>query len=159
VKALVTQKIDWIDQAPIHIQGTGSSSASPDAVFAVLADHERWPEWFPNVKKVEIIGPASGVGARRRVHVPGMVVEEEFIVWEPGERWSFTGTAAKPAAFRSLIEDCQLTARPDGGTDMSYTMHIGASALLRPLIKAGAGTLRKSISQAMANLGQRAAAG
>lgn len=158
MKPLQTQPLSWIDQAPIHLSATRSTKASPEAVFAELADHERWPEWFPNVKHVEVIGPAEGVGAKRRVEVPGMVVEEEFIAWDPGVRWAFTGTAAKPALFTSLIEDCQLTARADGGTDVTYTMHIGTSALRRPLVQLTGGRIRRSIGQAMENLAKRAEA-
>ena len=50
---LVPRSLDWIDEAPIHIEARATSTAAPDAVFAVLADHERWPEWFPNVRSVE----------------------------------------------------------------------------------------------------------
>jgi uncharacterized protein YndB with AHSA1/START domain len=158
VKALVTKQIDWIDQAPIRVQGSGSSSAPPEAVFAVLADHERWPEWFPRVTKAEVLGVGEGVGARRKVSVPGMAVEEEFIVWEPGTRFSFTATSARPALFRSLVEDCRLTARGDGGTDMTYTMYIDAPAVVRTLLRLMGRALRANNTKAMANLGRRAAA-
>jgi uncharacterized protein YndB with AHSA1/START domain len=156
VKPLVTRPISWIDQAAVSARGTGTTSASPSEVFAVLADHERWPEWFGNVKKVEVLGPATGVGARRRVTVPGLVVDEEFIVWDEGERWSFTATAARPALFSSLVEDCVLTARPDGGTDISYTMYFQPKALAAPFMKLGAGMLRKTIDSAMRGLAARA---
>ncbi len=33
--------LDWIDQAPFSFLGSAMTKASPDAVFAVLADHER----------------------------------------------------------------------------------------------------------------------
>ena len=155
---LVKQTIDWIDTAPIRIEGRAESSASPDAVFAVLADHERWPEWFPSVREVTVLGPASGVGARRRVKVPGGTVEEEFIVWDPGSRWSFTGLTAKPRFTKSLVEDCRLEPLDNGGTAISYTMYLDPPAALRPVVKATAGGIRKNIGRAMANLAERAAA-
>lgn len=149
---LVPRSLDWIDEAPLHIEARATSSAAPEAVFAVLADHERWPEWFPSVRRVTVIGPASGVGARRRVAVPGATVDEEFIVWEPGVRWTFTGIAAKPRFTRSLVEDCRLEALPDGGTAISYTMHLDPPPLVRPLLKAAVGRLRANNERAMANL-------
>lgn len=152
------QRLEWIEQAPVSALGRAVSSASPDAVFAVLADHVRWPEWFPGVKKVEVIGPAAGVGARRRVHIPGAVVEEEFIAWEPGVRWSFTGTAGKPRFARSLVEDCQLEATPDGGTAISYGMHLAPGPLLAPFARVAAGSLRKNLAKAMQQLAARAEA-
>ena len=156
MKALVPQTIDWIHHAPVSARGTATSSASPQAVFAVLADHERWPEWFGNVKKVEVLGPAAGVGARRRVTVPGLVVDEEFIVWDEGTRWAFTGTAARPAIFRSLVEDCVLTARPDGGTDITYTMHFQPGRLTGPVMGLAARVLSRTIDAAMRGLAARA---
>jgi hypothetical protein len=158
VKALVTQDLGWIERAHVHIEVRRSTSASPEAVFAVLADHERWPEWFAGVKEVTVLGPAEGVGARRRVAVPGMVVDEEFIAWDVGRRWSFTGTSAKPALFRSLVEDCRLTARSDGGTEIAYGMHLDTSPVLRPLVKAGARVVRGNLEKALVGLAARAEA-
>lgn len=153
---LVPRDLGWIDDARVTVSASASTSATPDAVFAVLADHERWPEWFPSVRKVEVLGPAEGVGARRRVTVPGLVVDETFIAWDPGSRWSFTGTSAKPGLFTSLIEDAQLTARPGGGTDVTYTMHFDPRPGVGPLVKVGAGVLRGTIAKALGNLAARA---
>ena len=155
---LVPQTIDWIDTAPVSIEAKADSSAPPDAVFAVLADHERWPEWFPSVRKVTVIGEPSGVGARRRVTVPGSTVEEEFIVWEPGARWSFTGLTAKPRFTRSLVEDCRLEPLDNGGTAITYTMYLDPPPAFRLVVKAMAGGIRKNNTRAMANLAERAAA-
>lgn len=155
---LVPQTIDWIDRAPVRIEARADSAASPAEVFAVLADHERWPEWFPSVKKVTVIGAASGVGARRRVAIPGATVDEEFIVWEPGIRWSFTGIAARPKFVRSLVEDCRLEDRGSAGTSISYTMYLDPAPLLRPLVKGLAGQIRANNTRALANLARRAAA-
>jgi carbon monoxide dehydrogenase subunit G len=156
--ALLPRTIDWIELAPIAIVASAESAASPDEIFAVLADHERWPGWFPGVKKVEVTGPASGVGARRRVSVPGAVVDEEFIIWEPGVRWTFTGTAARPHVTKSLIEDCRLTPLESGGTRITYGMYLDPPTALRPLVKVMARQIRRNNTRAMANLAQRAAA-
>jgi uncharacterized protein YndB with AHSA1/START domain len=158
MSALVKQTIEWIEKAPIRIEATSESSASPADVFAVLADHEHWPEWFPRLRKVTVLGPAEGVGARRRVSLPGASVDEEFIVWEPGARWSFTGTAARPGFVKSLVEDCILRPLDSGGTAISYTMYMDPPRVVAPLVRGLAGQLRKNNNRAMANLAQRAAA-
>lgn len=157
---LVPRTIEWIDSAPVHIAASARSTASADAVFAVLADHQRWPEWFTSVKSVEVIGAASGVGARRRVKVPGLTVDEEFIVWEPGARWSFTGLEARPGITRSLVEDCRLTpvSGDGGGTDITYTMYLDPPAWMRPLLAVLAPQLRRNNTKAIENLARRAAA-
>jgi len=157
--ALVPRTIEWIEQAPVRIEARSESSAAPDAVFAVLADHERWPEWFPSVRKVTVLGPAEGVGARRRVAIPGSSVEEEFIAWEPGARWTFTGTAARPRFTRSLVEDCRLEPLASGGTGISYTMYLDPPPALRPLMKVLASGIGANVGRAMANLARRAETG
>ncbi|MDP1820774.1 MAG: SRPBCC family protein [Acidimicrobiales bacterium] len=154
---LTRQTLDWIPSAPLALTGTGASAASPDAVFAVLADHERWPEWFPNVRSVEVTGAPSGVGATRRVKLPGASVDEMFIAWDPGERWSFTGTAARPRFVTSIVEDCRLTATVDGGTIISYTMYLAPAPLFRPFLKLAAPQIQKSLQTAVGRLGERAA--
>jgi hypothetical protein len=157
MRDLQRQTIDWVEQAPLALTGRSTSPAAPDRVFAVLADHERWPEWFPNVRKVEVMGPAEGVGARRRVRTPGVVVEEEFIVWEPGSRWSFTGTAARPGFVRSLVEDCRLEATESGGTAIEYTMYLDPAPGFGLLVRLAAPRIRASIGKAMQHLAERAA--
>jgi uncharacterized protein YndB with AHSA1/START domain len=155
-RPLVPRSLDWIGQAPLALEGRGTSTASPEEVFAVLADHERWPEWFPAVRSVEVLGAAEGVGATRRVRIPGAVVDEEFIAWEPGVRWSFTGTAARPRIFSSLVEDCRIEV-VDGATSFSYTMYFQPSSLSGPVLKAASRGIRANIGKAMRNLGERAA--
>lgn len=153
---LVARSLEWIEFAPIRVVATAASSASPGDVFAVLADHERWPEWFPGLRKVTVLGAATGVGARRRVALRGATVDEEFIVWEPGVRWSFTGTAASPRFTKSLVEDCLLDERASGGTVITYTMYLDPPAALRPIIKALTGRIAANTNRAMCNLALRA---
>ncbi len=156
MKPLIPRDLDWIPNAPVAIEAKGTSTASPKAVFEVLADHERWTEWFPAVRSVTVLGPAEGVGARRRVAIPGMTVDEEFIAWEPGERWTFTGVAAKPHFTRSLIEDCRLSPTEVGGTAISYTMYLDPSGPMRALTRLIAPSIRANTTKAMAALGRRA---
>jgi uncharacterized protein YndB with AHSA1/START domain len=157
VSALAKQTIEWIERAPMRIEARANSTAPPDKVFAVLADHERWPEWFPSVRKVTVLGPGAGVGARRRVTIPGSRVDEEFIMWTPGERWSFTAYDARPRFTRSLVEDCILTPLPDGGTAISYTMYLDPVGITGWLMKRAVGRIRKNNTHAMQNLAERAA--
>lgn len=154
---LVPQTLAWAATAPITMVGSATSPAPPEAVFAELSDHERWPEWFPNVKRVEVLGPASGVGARRRVHIPGSAVEEEFIAWEPGSRWAFTGTAARPGFLRSLVEDCQLAPTSTGGTDITYSMHLQAAPRFGPLLAVARPVMARGLQKGIVQLARRAA--
>ena len=61
----VAQKhLDWIERAPVSFSGSVTTTASPQAVFAILADHERWPDWFPLLKKPPPPPPPPPLGAR-----------------------------------------------------------------------------------------------
>jgi hypothetical protein len=156
MSALTMQTVDWIDHAPLRVAASAESTASPDKVFAVLADHERWPEWFPSLRKVTVLGQREGVGARRRVALRGMTVDEEFIVWDPGARWTFTGYEARPRFTRSLVEDCVLTPLSNGGTAISYTMYMDPVGVMGFVINRSVLMMRKNNTKAMQNLAARA---
>ena len=50
---------------------TVSIAAPPEAVWAVLADLERWPEWTASMRKVEPLdSPPFRIGARVRISQP-----------------------------------------------------------------------------------------
>jgi Polyketide cyclase / dehydrase and lipid transport len=92
--------LDWIERAPVSFSGSVTTTASPQAVFAILADHERWPDWFPLLKKEEVLGPRrEGVGIRRVATFPGAKIEELFIAWDPGQqrapRWAGFGSLGR----------------------------------------------------------------
>lgn len=144
LKPLVARPAEWIDRAPVRIQVTRELGAPPTQVFAVLADHEHWPRWFRAVKQVEVIGAAEGVGAERRVSIPGVVVEEEFVEWEPPRRFAFTLTRASRAVIRSMNERVVLEPIDDDRTRLTYTQGIdprrgtgGFVRLLGPLLRRG----------------------
>jgi uncharacterized protein YndB with AHSA1/START domain len=154
---VVPRPIEWTAESPLRIAAELTCAAAPEQVFAVLADHTGWPDWFGSVRKVEATGPPEGVGGRRRVHAAGMVIDEEFIAWEPGHRWAFTATDIRPAFTRSLVEDCQLRPTDAGGTVITYTMHLDPRPAMRPLVAAAAPLVRRRLTTALAHLAARAA--
>src|SRR5688500_3471938 len=69
---------DWRIEAPV------------DRVWQVLADIDAWPDWWPSVRRVEVVdrGGASGLGAVRRISwrtaLPyGLVIDMEVTRLEP----------------------------------------------------------------------------
>ena len=148
----VEQKdLDWTEQAPVSFSGSATTTASPEAVFAILADHERWPEWFPVIKKTIVLGSArEGVGMRRVTTIPGGKIEELIIAWDPGERFAFTGTAVSTGIVHALVEDCRI------GTRVTYTMYLDPVAPLRPIMKLMKGLVGKQLDKGMRALAARA---
>jgi uncharacterized protein YndB with AHSA1/START domain len=153
----VAQKdLDWIERAPVSFSGSVTTTASPQAVFAILADHERWPDWFPLLKKEEVLGPRrEGVGIRRVATFPGAKIEELFIVWEPGQRLAFTATAVSPGIVRALIDDCRIEAAPSG-TRVTYTTYLEPVSVFRPLMGLMKGLMGKQLDKGMRALAARA---
>lgn len=155
--AIEPKTLEWAPSALVQNRGRARSSASPDAVWAVLAEQERWPEWFPRIKRVVVAPGPVGVGGRRTVSLSGLSVEEQFIGWEPGRLFAFTGVAVKPHAFSELVEQCVLEKTADGGTDITWVQSLTpGSALFRAVFLLGRGAVVKSLNTAMANLARRA---
>lgn len=95
----------WTMTAPVTARASREIAAAPSTVFAILADHEGWPRWFRPVRRVEVTGERTGVGARRRVTLwGGTRFDEEFVTWAPGEALGFTVYAMRPRLVRSLNE-------------------------------------------------------
>jgi Polyketide cyclase / dehydrase and lipid transport len=103
----------WVPQAPVTVRRTITLAASPQDVFAVLADLAGWSTWFGAMKRARIDGPASGVGALRTVWVAGTRVQERFLVWEPAERMTFAIVASSVPGLAAMVEDWALSPEPD----------------------------------------------
>ena len=102
------EDLAWLETADISLVFTAEIDASPEEVFDVLADHEGWTSWFSPVKSVTDIGPSAGVGARRRVQVPPLTVDEKFIAWDRPSRYTFTITAISLPVVTRMAEDWRL---------------------------------------------------
>lgn len=150
------KNLDWIERAPFSFSGSAATTASPEAVFAILADHERWPEWFPVIKKTVVLGGArEGVGMRRVTTLPGGELKELFIAWDPGKRLAFTCTAISPGITHALVDDCHIK-RTGSGTHITYTTYLDPVAPLLPIMKLMKGLLDKQLGKGMRALAARA---
>jgi uncharacterized protein YndB with AHSA1/START domain len=119
---LVPRDPDWIATAPLVVRRTRAVAAPSSAVWSMIADHERWTEWFGAVSSVRVTGAAEGVGGTRTVKIPGMTIDEEFTAWEPERRFAFTVVRASPT-LRSLAESVELEPSA-GGCTVTYTQGI-----------------------------------
>jgi uncharacterized protein YndB with AHSA1/START domain len=98
------QPPEWIDAAPIRFECSVEIAAPPEAVWARIADHRTWPEWFTAVDSVDIVGASEGVGGGRRVTSGKVVFDEEFTAWDVGEHFAFAVIASKLPILESLAE-------------------------------------------------------
>jgi uncharacterized protein YndB with AHSA1/START domain len=156
IKPLVEQPDSWIDTAPLRVHAERTVGASTAAVWELVADHERWPSWFNNVKKVEVTGAADAVGGTRRVWVGPVVIEERFTRWEPGECFAFSVTGMSRRLVKSLNERVSLTAL-DEGTRITYEQAFDPTAVSGLVLKTIKGRVSAQLSAALDALGAQAA--
>jgi uncharacterized protein YndB with AHSA1/START domain len=117
--------------APVRIEREITVAATPDAVFAVLADHVGWTRWFDGMTRVRVDDAAEGTGALRTVWVAHTRVQEHFVVWEPGERLVFDIVNASVPGMRAMTEDWRLSPSGTGATSLHITIAVEPSRLLR----------------------------
>jgi uncharacterized protein YndB with AHSA1/START domain len=154
VTRFVPQGIEFADTAPIIIESTEQVAATRAEVWAVICDHERWPEWFGSLSAVRSTStPSTGVGSTREVKLNGgLTFQEEFIAWDEPERWAFTGIEG-PAPFKSLVERITLTEIDPQCTEVTYRMAIEPRRGFGLLVKAARGGVARNLKQALGHLG------
>lgn len=155
----IEQGLGFADTAPIIIESTEVVAATRAEVWAVICDHERWPEWFANLTAVRSTStPATGVGSTREVKLSGgFTFQEEFIAWEEPTVWAFTGTEGPPP-FRSLVERITLVELDADRTEVTYRMAIEPRRGFGLFLKAVRGGIAKNLSKALRSLGDATAA-
>lgn len=83
--------------------------ASPEVVWAVTEDVERWPEWTPTVTSVEVVGNGEfGLGSVARIKQP-LQPEADWVVteFEVGHRfaWATRRTGLRMVGTHDLGAD------------------------------------------------------
>jgi uncharacterized protein YndB with AHSA1/START domain len=113
--------------------------ASPEAVWAVLADVERWPEWTPSMTLVRRLqdGP-FGVGSTVRVRQPRLP-QAVYTVTEHDPGQAFTWTATSPGV--TTVAGHHVVPREEGHSTVRLTL--GQSGPLAPLVGLLAGRLAR----------------
>ena len=111
-------------------------NASPDCVWQVMADIERWPEWTPSVLSVKRLTEGPLVpGTRARVRAKG-TPESTWTVSESLPAQSFTWGTKVRGAVTSAGHVIEPT---DSGSRVTLSIQIGgiAAALLKPVLGRG----------------------
>lgn len=115
---------------------TREIAASPQTVWKVIADVEKWPEWTPSMRQVtRVDGGELSLGSRAKVRQPGLMP----LTWtvthlEPNR--GFTWTARSPGVritARHYVEPVPAGSR--------VTLSVRYEGPLGPLVARLAGTL------------------
>ena len=105
-----------------HIDVRETSTAPIGAVWALLADVDRWPQWS-GVERAERLRPGSadqdGLGSRR-VFLTGRVRNEEEVVrFDAPHHYSYEVVGGN-LPLRDYHADVTLSETPEGGTVIEW---------------------------------------
>jgi hypothetical protein len=144
------QPPEWIDAAPITVTESVDISAPPAQVWAQIADHTAWPEWFAPIERIEPLGSPTGVGGGRRVFVRRRPIDEVFTAWDEDRHFAFAVTESRIPILASLAESVRLD--PNGaGTRVTYRQglqgRVGCGWLMRLIWKQPARQLADALEQ------------
>lgn len=140
----MTSKLRYFSETQTEI------AASPAAVWAVLSDFRGLEKWAPRVRVSPLGNVERGIGAGRRVVVPGLgTVDEVVIQWEPEQRLSYSVTPV--SVFGAGIARWRLEPAGPRNTRVTerfeYDMRFGIfGALLRALV------VKRKLAEAQPNM-------
>ncbi|MET8847369.1 SRPBCC family protein [Amycolatopsis sp. NPDC004625] len=105
-----------VQRISVHVRTT----ASADAVYALLRDGAGWPTWSP-LGSFELVRKGAdepeGLGAVRLFKTNGVRSYEKIVALEPGRRFGYALEHGLP--LRDYVAYVDLTPQ-DGGTDIHW---------------------------------------
>jgi uncharacterized protein YndB with AHSA1/START domain len=135
VPSLVPRDADFIETAAELITTEVTVAGTPEEVWAVLIDNERWPEWFPAAKSCHTTSDQiGGVGSTRWIHVDLFKVNQRFVGWDPPHRWAQTNVDANLPGIVSVVEQAIVDPVGDHETRVTYTLGADFAPYMRPIV-------------------------
>lgn len=80
---------EGVTDARMRVVKVAELAAPREEVWALMADHEEWPQWYAGFSQVEYRGESEGedfIGAHRSCRASGMRIEDEIVIWEEPSR-------------------------------------------------------------------------
>ena len=114
---------EFLTDATAHPRATRAMPCRPEVLFTILVDAENWTRWTGATDAHYSTEPPHGVGSRRIVTIRNQVLEEEFIVWEPGRRLTFTVWASS-LPVRAMVEDFTISPVNEANCLLTWTTAI-----------------------------------
>ncbi|GAA0220572.1 hypothetical protein GCM10009527_015970 [Actinomadura nitritigenes] len=113
----------------MHFEIAVDIDATPETVWNLLKDVERWPDLTASMNRVELLDAPLREGARARVHQPGLPAAV-WTVTTFTENENFTWRSRSPGV--TTTGGHEVLPRPSGGSTLRLTLD--QSGPLAPLI-------------------------
>jgi uncharacterized membrane protein len=97
----------------VHFEISVDIAATPETVWNLLKDVERWPEMTASIDRVELLDKPFALSSRARVHQP-KIPAAVWTVTALTENETFTWESRSPGVTTTAVHD--ITPTPDGVT-------------------------------------------
>ena len=129
-------ELDFLDSTAWRFDNVVELDATSGEVFDIFTDGESWPKWFDGIQRVVWTSPEpKGVGTTRTVALSvtpvTVTVHERFLVWDPGQRFTFRFEGVSLPLFRAGIEDYRLADLSADLCQLTYTVCLEPTAAVR----------------------------
>jgi Polyketide cyclase / dehydrase and lipid transport len=104
----------FLDEARHRVEVRHVVDAPSSDVWACLADHANWNDWYPEMTDCSSAEPGR-LGAERSITLGPLRAVERWVIWEPPERLGFTVVHTNLPLAKRVIE--VLTITPDTSDD------------------------------------------
>jgi carbon monoxide dehydrogenase subunit G len=87
-----------------HIEQSALISAAPEAVWDVVSDPQRAPDWMPDLDRRELLSPGTlAIGAHWRDHgrLRKKTFQSEYVItmWEPPTRLAYQQVSGRESGY------------------------------------------------------------
>ncbi|MBO1334435.1 SRPBCC family protein [Streptomyces sp. VRA16 Mangrove soil] len=154
-RRLLPVGLDFVETAPLRLVFAREVSASPEAVYAALADDVAgWPQWFSAVTLARPVEDGAD-GPRREVRLKGGTrFVETIVAAEPGQVYAYRVDESNAPGVRALLEEWRITAVP-GGARVQWTFAADGAAPFRIGLKVGRAGFGRAFRDAVGALERR----
>ena len=119
----------------VELVGRWRMTPQPDAVWEVISDLHRWPEWWSAIKRAEDLGGAAADGTGRRVRMifgtplQDVAVEMRVVALQPPNLLAVQA----PSGLFTGEGELRVGVAADGPTAVGFRFVVRAGLLLRPV--------------------------
>lgn len=132
LKQLAPQKRSYIEDEGKILRVSHSLPFKKSVVWAALLDGESWTKWL-DLTKVTWTSPQPFCEGTTRTVEGHSTMEEEFFIWDEGERMAFYVTASDLPLVKAFAEDYKLVETPTG-CDIHWAFRCDANFIVKFMI-------------------------